>query len=116
MKEITLDEKCNFCHGIITERERRAGLELKSSFGHIAHRDCLEYVMHKYPNVPITELEGKINRTRVELTTLKDQILHEDFQKRQNYFQTNDGQNKSLFEKYKPNNPFGADKMRNGII
>ena len=104
MAEITLDEICYFCHTEITPRQERGGLKMTSMLGHIAHRDCMEYTLAKFPNVAISELEGKLNRTRIDLTNLKDRILHENFAGRQVDFPKYDRQNQSLPAKHKTQN------------
>jgi len=99
LAEITLDEICYFCHTEITPRQERGGLKMTSMLGHIAHRDCMEYTLAKFPNVAISELEGKLNRTRIDLTNLKDRILHENFAGRQVHFAKNTKQHESLSRK-----------------
>lgn len=63
-----IDQKCEFCRNKLTKQDAVFPNKImEAQNGEIAvHGDCLRYVMKKYPNVPITDLHGKIQRVRVQ--------------------------------------------------
>lgn len=59
-------KKCHFCRGAFSEYDAQTGNIMNSQLDHSAHYDCLTYIMKKYPKIAMSELEGKIERTRVD--------------------------------------------------
>ena len=70
----SIDRPCFFCKHKITKQDAAPPNEVfdsKLDGEEIsAHGKCLEYVLQKYPEVPMTELEGKIIRVRVDQSVL----------------------------------------------
>jgi len=65
------DEKCFLCNGKITKQDSiLPNVVFESIMGHVSHGECLEYAQKKYPNIPITQLERKIVRIKVEQSKL----------------------------------------------
>ena len=62
-----IDKKCFFCRTKIKKEDVTPPNECaESQLGHVAHVNCLKFIMEKYPTVPMSELEGKVGRLRVE--------------------------------------------------
>lgn len=62
-------KKCFFCGTFITRSDITPPNEcFESSQDHITHGNCLNYVLKKFPDVPMLQLENKIVRMRVEGT------------------------------------------------
>lgn len=60
-----IGRKCVFCRDVITRKDvTRPNECYESQLGNPAHKQCLFYCMTKYPTIPLSQLEGKIQRVR----------------------------------------------------
>lgn len=56
-------KKCYFCRNLIDAKDAAPPNEVYAGRdGEASHGYCLKYVLEKYPNVPTTELRGKVVR------------------------------------------------------
>ena len=62
-----IGKKCCFCRETFKKEDCVFPNKIMDSqtMEYSAHGNCLDYVMKKYPNVPINDLHGKIQRVRV---------------------------------------------------
>ena len=59
-------QKCFFCKDVFTLKDSMTKDKIWfSQLDHATHKECIEYIMKKYPKMPMAELEGKIERRRV---------------------------------------------------
>lgn len=60
-----IGEKCFFCKHEITKRDVTPPNQVyDSQLGHTCHGKCLDYIIKKYPQVPMNQLEGQIVRVK----------------------------------------------------
>lgn len=65
-----LDQKCVFCSSKITKKDMTLPNIVYDSAAGAAYGDCLQFVLKKYPDIPVNQLEGKIARIRVEQSNI----------------------------------------------
>lgn len=68
-----IGRRCYFCKNVLTKRDVcHPNIIYQSSKYEdlVSHGKCLAYTMEKYPDVPYTDLEGKIVRTKVDLSNV----------------------------------------------
>ncbi|MDA8040861.1 MAG: hypothetical protein MPJ22_00365 [Pirellulales bacterium] len=66
-----IGKKCFFCKTKITKKDVTPPNECaESSLGHVTHGNCLNYIMAKYHDKRMVDLEGKVVRMRVEGTNV----------------------------------------------
>ena len=100
-------ENCHFCRTKLTKKDfQNLNVLNATNTEYRAHRDCLEFIMAKYPTVPMHELSGKLNRTRVDLSNINDRLRYEEYiQQRKANIPKYDKLNKALLSSYKPTIP-----------
>ena len=63
--------RCRFCHTQFTSRDlARKNIMIASIKEYMAHNDCLQFILRKYPCVALSELDGKLQRIKVELSNV----------------------------------------------
>lgn len=67
-----VDEKCFFCNSKITKNDITPPNQVYDTQNGeiVSHGKCLEYVLKKYPQVPISQLEGQIVRIKVDQSVI----------------------------------------------